>query len=213
MTLPVQGVMARQGARQVGVRELSRATHEVLRAVGDGTRLIVTRHREPLAVIVSVRDACEALVLSSGELQPLESGAPAGGVKPWPGGGRRPIDLLVPPELAGREDLRRVPARDRFVLHRYLHARYRELEGASGAARLVWAASGRWLFVCSHAEPGVAVVHELFSGQKLERTLIGEELWLARAKQRIERSLHGRLKPGPPRASSVPPRRPWSGTP
>ena len=213
MTLPVQGAMARQAARQVGVRELSRATHKVLGAVEDGTRLIVTRHREPLAVILSVRDACEGLVLSTGELQPIESGAPAGGGNPWPGGGPRPIDVFVPPRVAAREDLRRVPARDRFVLHRELYAREREPGGGRRAARLVWADSGRWLFVCSHAESGLAVVHELFSGQELERSLMGEELWLARAKQRIERSLHGRLKPFPPRAASAPPPRPWSGTP
>ena len=213
MTLPVQGAMARQEARQVGVRELSRATHDVLRGVSDGTRLIVTRHREPVAMILSVRAACEGLVLSTGQVKPVARGAPADGVKPWPGGGPRPIDLFVAPRVAAREDLRRVPARDRFALHRQLYAREREPGGACGAARLAWADSGRWLFVCSHAEPGLAVVHELFSGQELERSLMGKELWLARAKQRIERSLHGRLKPGPPRAASGPPPRPWSGTP
>ncbi len=51
-----------QEIREVSVRDLNRRTYEVLRHVGDGERVIVTRHGRAIAALVCVPDAEELLV-------------------------------------------------------------------------------------------------------------------------------------------------------
>ena len=207
--------MARQRVRAVSTRELSHATQEVLREVrcGDGTRFVITRHREPVAVILSVRDAADAYLVSAGDLEPVDldldhDAAPVVGAL----GGLR---MHAIERLVSSRRLRGVAPRDRAALCRRLYELDRAGGGPMGAHPwLEWAPSGRWLFVCSLPEPGRAVVHDLFDGRELERSLMGDELWAARERQDAQRSLHGRLGPSRPRrAFSAPPRRPSSGTP
>jgi antitoxin (DNA-binding transcriptional repressor) of toxin-antitoxin stability system len=214
-TVAVEGAMARQGARAVSTRELSHSTHEVLREVGsgDGSRFVVTRHREPVAVLMSVRDAADAYLVSTGDLEPVDldldhDASPVVGAL----GGLRihAIERLV---WQGR--LRGVAPRDRAALCRRLYELDRVGGGPMGAHPwLEWVPSGRWLFVCALPAPGHAVVHDLFGGRDLERSLMGDELWAARERQDVQRSLHGRLGASRPRrAFLAPPQRPSSGTP
>src|SRR5688572_27264988 len=56
------GMLRRQAVREVGARELRHRTASVIRSVRDGERVIVMRHAEPQAVLLSVRDAIELLV-------------------------------------------------------------------------------------------------------------------------------------------------------
>jgi prevent-host-death family protein len=53
--------------REVSVRELSRDTTRILRGVSAGERIIVTRHGQPAAVLLSVEDAMELILVSSEE--------------------------------------------------------------------------------------------------------------------------------------------------
>jgi len=52
---------------EVSVRELNRSTSQVLGMARDGARIIVTRHGEPIAVVLSVDQAIDLLLASSEE--------------------------------------------------------------------------------------------------------------------------------------------------
>lgn len=201
------GAMAHQMVRAIGARELAHETQAVLREVCDGTRLVVTKHREPIGVIMSVRDAVEALLLSSGELEIARAADPGdviprGAVEAWPPGlfPNLAYELCAPAALASHTRMRRVRSRDRVALVRTLAA-----EPGLDSPSLVWSRSGRWLFACSPVGPRLGVLHGLFDAADLERELMGEELWLARERQYSQRSLHGRMPRGAPARRTVPP--------
>ncbi len=54
-----------QPVREVGAKELARGLHEVLDQVADGTRVIVTRHGHPVAVMLSVDHGIDAMLAGS----------------------------------------------------------------------------------------------------------------------------------------------------
>jgi prevent-host-death family protein len=56
-----------QTIREVGVRELNRGTTRVLEMALAGERVIVTRDGQPIAVLLSVDQAIELLLISSEE--------------------------------------------------------------------------------------------------------------------------------------------------
>jgi prevent-host-death family protein len=53
--------------REVKVRDLSRKTAEVLAAAASGERVIVTRHGEPIAVLIATEQAIDWFIASSEE--------------------------------------------------------------------------------------------------------------------------------------------------
>jgi prevent-host-death family protein len=53
--------------REVGVRELARDVSRLIKAAEWGERLVVTRHGDPVAVILSVDEAVDFLVVHSEE--------------------------------------------------------------------------------------------------------------------------------------------------
>jgi len=59
--------MDRQSIREVSVRELNRGTSRVLQMASAGARVIVTRHGEPVAVVLSVDQAIDLFLVSSEE--------------------------------------------------------------------------------------------------------------------------------------------------
>jgi prevent-host-death family protein len=69
----VASLLAGQEIREVGARELRHNAAGVVRAVRDGERTIVTRHGEPQAVMLSVKDAIELLM--EAQLAPIVDGA------------------------------------------------------------------------------------------------------------------------------------------
>ena len=53
--------------REVGMRALARDVSGLIRAVEGGERLVVTRHGDPVAVILSIDEAVEFLIVHSEE--------------------------------------------------------------------------------------------------------------------------------------------------
>ena len=183
----VPGPLDQGVARAVAVGELNRYTSETVRSVEPGERLVVTRHHEPLVVVLSVRDAIELMVAP--RLGALEVAASkvfeAGGTfSPWPRVG--PARILVP--AAAADAFRRLGGRDRGGLRRALcHA-------DDNRRRPLWLPTGRWLvpFSIAEGEEDVALVHDLIDTRPLERALIGEEVWRERLRVAGSRRDHGR---------------------
>jgi prevent-host-death family protein len=55
------------GIREVGVRALARATARYIRAAEYGERLVVTRHGDPVAVILSIDESIAFVLAHSDE--------------------------------------------------------------------------------------------------------------------------------------------------
>lgn len=173
--------------RAVTVGELNRYTSETVRSVEPGERLVVTRHREPQAVVLSVREAIELMVatrlgaLAVAAREAFEAGET---FSPWPRAG--PTQILVP--ATARNLLRRLGGRDRGGLRRAL------CRAHDNRGRPLWLPTGRWLVPFSIAgnEEEVALVHDLIDTRPLERVLIGEEAWRERLRVAGSRRDHGR---------------------
>jgi prevent-host-death family protein len=173
-----------QQVREVGVRELAHHTAEVVRSIEDGERLVVTRHGNPVAVLLSVADAIEAIVVPGLEAlahrarRDLEAGrithiGPPG-----------PMPVVLAREAAAAHE--RMNAQDRMALRVAL------MGGPADESKLLWLRSRRWLVAFSYPEPEFVLVHGAFEARVVERELIGEEIWAARRRRRIGRWLHGR---------------------
>jgi len=59
---PLMRVIWDADVREVSIGELNRSTSAVVRSVRRGERVIVTRHGEPQAVVLSVEDLIDAIV-------------------------------------------------------------------------------------------------------------------------------------------------------
>lgn len=55
------------GIREIGVRQLARETGRYIRAAEYGDRFVVTRHGDPVAVILSIDESIEYLLAHSDE--------------------------------------------------------------------------------------------------------------------------------------------------
>ena len=56
------------GIREVGVRALARETARYIRAAEYGDRLVITRHGDPVAVILSIDESIAFVLAHSDEL-------------------------------------------------------------------------------------------------------------------------------------------------
>ena len=164
-------------SRAVSVRELNRGTSSILASLEDGERILVTKHLEPIAVLLSVRDTLCLLAMASLVGQPPQD-----------------------PEAVW-DRLRHMARRDLWTLRQELHPSNRRA-GTNG----FWTPSGRWLAIYSDSDPdpdpgpwdAFAGLVDLLSGPELERLLVGEGLWAARDAQDRGRLNHGRVGPRRP---------------
>jgi prevent-host-death family protein len=181
---PTRGVLAEQRVRTIGARMLRHRTADVVRTVTAGERLIVTRHGEPQAVVLSLDDALELLV--EPELAALAAEAERdfreGRVEAVDPPG--PYPVLLSTDAA--DAYGRMNRQDQSAL-RVALVRRRADEG-----RLLWLRSRRWLVSFSYPDAETVLVNAVFERKELERELIGDEIWLARARRDLERMRHAR---------------------
>ena len=170
--------------REVSIGELNRATSAVVRSLTPGERLVITRHGEPQAVVLSVRDAVELVVV------PRLAALAAAGERDFRSGRVEtveppgPLALLLAQEAAAcYESMNR---RDRTDLRALL------VRGEAEEERLLWLRSRRWLVSFTYPDAEAVLVLGVFEVAELERELVGEEVWLARARRDLERRLHAR---------------------
>ena len=176
--------MAVQAIREVGARELRHHTAEIVRSVVDRERIILARHGNPQAVLFSMHDAIELLA---------ESSLPAltdAGARDFRAG---QVEVVEPPGprrlVLARDaatDYLRMNARDRAQLRVAL------VRGVVDAGELLWLRSRRWLASFSYPDSSTVLVNGLFDVASLERELIGETIWVARARRDVERRLRAR---------------------
>jgi prevent-host-death family protein len=105
--------------RPVPVGELNRHASRVLGSLSDGERLVVTRHGDPVAVVMPVREAIEILVAPAFARfrEAAEAAFEADEVfEPWPEAG--PWRIVLPRAFERR--LARLGGRDRGGLRRAL---------------------------------------------------------------------------------------------
>jgi prevent-host-death family protein len=170
--------------RELAIGELNRSTSRVVREVADGQRIIVTRHGEPQAVILSIGDAIELLVegqvgaLSTEATRDFQEGAIEAVEPPGP----HPVMLARDAAAA----YARMNPRDRVEL------RVAVVRGLADEGRPVWLRSRRWIISVSYPDDETVLVCAAFAVRQLERELIGEEIWLARERRDLERRLHAR---------------------
>lgn len=175
-----------QGVQVVSTRELNRSTSQTLRRLADGRRLVITRQREPVGVLLSIRDVIALFAAAHSVRAPT----PAGGSEA---------------DATAEGRLPHLAPRDRVDLLRAM-SRVEVGFAEPGTAVPIWTRSGRWLAVCSIGEDGGVVVADLLAGWELERLVMGEELWRARERQYSQRSVHGRMPSGAPARRVVPPK-------
>jgi prevent-host-death family protein len=191
MTVLRDGEVGEVSVGKVSVGKLNRSTSRVLRAVRTGERLIVTRHGQPQAVLLSMSDAIELLV--EPELPALAVAAERdfreGRVEAVEPPGPCPVVLAQ----AAADSYVRMTPRDRFEL------RLAAVRGLAEEGTPVWLKSRRWiisvLYLVAESEGTgheTVVVCGAFEVRELERELIGEEIWDARARRHGERMLHAR---------------------
>lgn len=173
---------------QIPVRELGRSTKASLAGLADGARTIVTAHAEPLAVMLTPRDAIEILLIAGGELD----GVCAAGwrdfddgnvYEPWPALRRRRLLFA----RAATRRYGRLGSRDRGQLRRLLGNLTLPPDGDAGIA---WIESGMALAVVSGCGRDDVLVHAIPDGRKLERRLTGPELASRRVEIAIGRYRH-----------------------
>jgi prevent-host-death family protein len=178
-------VIADGRVRPVAVAALNRRTSAIVGAVGDGERLVVTRHGDPVAVVFSVRDAMEMHVApelsllaeeARREYEAREMFEPWAHVGPW----------RIVLGGAAADAYGRVGSVDRGGLRRAL------CRGEAACERPLWLPSGRWLTAFSYPDEGVVLVHALIRAHELERQVIGEEVWGARLRRNLDRHAHAR---------------------
>ena len=181
----VPGPLDQGVVRAVTAGELNRYTSETVRSVEPGERLVVTRHHEPQALVLSIPDAIELMVatrlgaLAVAAREAFEAGET---FAPWPRVG--PTLILVP--ATARNLFRRLAGRNRGGLRRAL------CRAHDNRRRPLWLPTGRWLVPFSIAGDEVALVHDLIDTRPLERALIGEEAWRERLRVAGSRRDHGR---------------------
>jgi antitoxin (DNA-binding transcriptional repressor) of toxin-antitoxin stability system len=171
--------------RGVAVGALNRGTSRIIDSLRDGERLIVTRHHDPVAVVLSPRDAMEVLaapaLVELADAALREQGAERLS-EPWPHVGPFKIQLAT----VAQDCLHRVGGRDRGALKRRLG------RGDADPVRPLWLPSGRWLAPFSYAGEASVMVHALVDIRELERELIGEEVWQRRLVRDLDRHAHAR---------------------
>jgi prevent-host-death family protein len=173
-----------QTVREVGVRELSHSTAAVIRAVREGERLVVTRHAEPQAVVLSVNDAVELSI----EGERVASACAAerdyaeGAVEELGPSGPVPVVLA----RAAVVSCQRMNARDRRLLRDLL------VRGEADEERLLWLTSRRWLIAFSYPDEATALVHQAFEVRELIRAAVGDDVSDRRRRIEQDRWLHGR---------------------
>ncbi len=171
-----------QSIRRVTISELRHRASEVVRGVRDGDRLIVTRHSQPQGVILSIRDAIE--LFSAVDLERL---AVAGArerkagevVRPWP----ELCPLRIEVSRSATSNFDRLAGADRGGIRRSL---------LNGEGPIFWLKTGKWLCGSLRPEPGVVLIYALISTLYLERSLIGEAIYLERQRADIDRAVHDR---------------------
>jgi prevent-host-death family protein len=181
--------------REVPIGELNRSTSVVINSVRRGERLIVTRHGEPRAVVLSVDDVIEAMVeLRMPEyMESAERDFVAGDVvEPWPHAG--PLRIVL--ATAAARGYRHLGARDRGGIRSGLRG------AEADPACPLWLPTGRWLVPFSYPESDVALVHALVDVRELEREVIGEEICRARLRRSLDRNAHARA-PWQPRPAAI----------
>jgi len=185
-----RGALADQEVREVGARELCRHTADVLRSVADRRRIILTRHGKPQALLVSINDAIELLV--EPRLAPMAAAGDSdyreGRVERVEPPGPFPIVLAV----AAADAFQRMSRQDRRELRAAL------ARGTADDERPVWLRSRRWMVWVSYPDSGTVLVYAAFEVRELEREVVGEEIWEARARRDLERRLHARDLDGLP---------------
>ena len=184
------GRLADQDVREVGARELRHHAASIIRSVADGERTIVTRHGEPRAVMLSIDDALDLLVEPwlPALAQQAEREYAEEGVERLEPCGRFPVALAS--EAAGAYES--MSPRDRRELRLAVAA------GEADEERPVWLRSRRWIASVAYPDHRTVLVCAIFAVQELERELIGEEIWLRRARRDLERRLHARDLAGLP---------------
>jgi len=184
-TVDRSAVIAHGSVRPVAVGELNRHTSRVVGSLGEGERLVVTRHGDPVAVVLSVRDSIEILAapsfaaLAEAAAQAFASDEvfdPCPGVGPW--------RIVLPREF--EREYGRLGGLDRGGLRRALCC------GEADPGRPVWLPTGKWLAPVSYPEDRIALVHALIETRGLEREVIGEEVWRARLRRDLDRHSHAR---------------------
>jgi prevent-host-death family protein len=171
--------------RAVPIGELNRHTSKIAGSVAAGERLVVTRHADPVAVVLSVRDVVE--VLAESELPILAESARSDYgegrvVEAWEHAG--PFRIVL--AQAAAEGFRRLPGRDRGGLRTAL------CRGDADASRPLWLPTGCWLAPFSYAGDRDVVVHAFIATRPLERAVVGEDIWQGRLRRNIDRLVHAR---------------------
>ena len=179
-----RSVLDDQMVYAAGARELQRRGADVVRSVTDGTRTVLTRHGEPQAVIVSIRDWIE--LLAEARVAALDPEAARdfreGAVEPIEPPG--PYAVVLAREAASA--YARMKASDRRALRTAL------VRGLADERRLLWLRSRRWVVAFAYPDPETVLVTAAFEARELERELIGEELYAAQARRNRARRLHAR---------------------
>lgn len=183
----IEAVFERDEVHELPVGELNRRTSAVLRnfADGGGQRRIITRHGEPRAVLLSVRDAIEILVSPAlAESAAAAAADLAAGriMRPWEHAG--PIRPVL--GAAAAEKYHRLGGLARGDLRMGL------CRGDADERRPLWLSHGKWLAPFSYQEPDVALVHDLIEVRPLEWELFGDQISLERQRRSIDRRLHAR---------------------
>ena len=92
----------------VGIRELQRDTSGVLERVIRGTRIVITRHNRPVAVVVGIADAKETIRKLDGPNR-IEKGALLRDFERWIWSDEiRPLNITIA-ELSGKRPVREFP--------------------------------------------------------------------------------------------------------
>lgn len=184
MTRAAPATLMRQEIREVGARQLRHNTAAVIRSLRDGERLIVTRHAQPLAVVLSVRDAMELLI--EGE----RTASAAAATRDYEHGA---VEELGPPgplrvvlARGALSSCGRMNVRDRRLLRDSL------VRGEADEDPLLWLPSGRWLVAFSYPDDVTVLVHQAFEVRELVRALVGEEVLDRRRRIELDRWLHNR---------------------
>ena len=184
--LSLERALGEQQVRVVSVRDLNRSTSAGLASLVDGQRVLITKHLEPVGVLLTVRDAIALFA--------------------------RAFAQDGPPREEVRERLAQMRGRDRGELRRLTTCLDLGVDppaaGGGPGNGCYWTSSGRWLAMLADPESaerpdpdggcGTGWLADLLSGPELERLLVGEELWASRRKQDLGRLQHGRLGPRRP---------------
>lgn len=189
------GLDSPPSVREVQIRALSRETPWVVGSICDGERSVITRHGEPLAVLLSVRDAIELFLVAGGGLEEIvDTGwrefRRGLATEPWPHLTRRRLCF----SCRAMARYNRLGPRDRGQLRRSL---LRASMPAPGDARLSWIDSGIVLALFSASPGSRLIVHALLDGRRFERRLIGAELAQKRLRIALDRHTHGRAQAAP----------------